>query len=152
MLMLVRICLEKNLEDQQLFVTGWGQGMFMEIYLSTYNILIIEFLKMSLDCFGNWGKQVKSIVLRRVKWISRTSSNWPPGWLLWSNYGRGCSCSSQSNQVGTVRPYRQRRATCRISQPGDCEWTVHRWQKENRPDLHLPREELGTCKVKPFTG
>lgn len=76
------------------------------------------------------------------------SSYWPPGWLLWSDHRRGCSCSSKSHQVGTVRPHRQHRATCRISQPGDCEWAVHRWQKENRSNLHLPREELWTCEVK----
>lgn len=134
-------------------IWGWGYGMFMEkIHLCAYNFVMFAFKKMDLDGFGNQGRQVsKSIVLRR-KDESCEPLYGPPGRLLWSDHRRGSCCSSEGHQVGPVRPHRQRRAPCGVSQPRDCEWPVHRWQEENRPDLHLPREELWTGEVKPFRG
>lgn len=121
----------------------------MEISLLIYNIWIF---KNEPGLLWGWGGQVYDRALRRVRWIPGMSPNRPPGGLLRSDHGRGCSRSAKGDQVGTVGPHRQRRAAGRISQPGDCEWTVHRWQKENRPNLHLQREELWPREVKPFTG
>lgn len=115
------------------------------------NLKDSEFMEMSVlwyvsRCVWWWGGILREHKLGRMEWtVCCLLPN--TGWLLWSDHRGRLSCPPEGNQVGTVRPHCQCWTTSGIHQPRDCEWAVYGGQKENCPNLHLPREELWTRQV-----